>query len=179
MSSLLIPNLRDVGETVNLIVGDEILKEGYLFRGGTVNNIFGVHELPPVRSIINLRRGKDQEFDGINNIQIPSKDHLENYETSNKLIKKWIKRILRVMTDSLEWPILVHCSAGKDRTGVITACILKALDIPESVIIEEYLQSEGVINSKNIIIALKGMRDIKSYLSDKNIINLLQKQLKA
>ncbi len=39
-------------------------------------------------------------------------------------------------------PMLVHCSAGKDRTGFVVAMLLHALDVPESLIREDYLASK-------------------------------------
>jgi protein-tyrosine phosphatase len=38
-------------------------------------------------------------------------------------------------------PALVHCTAGKDRTGVLMALLLLFLGVPEGAIFEEYLQS--------------------------------------
>jgi len=36
-------------------------------------------------------------------------------------------------------PLLVHCSAGKDRTGIAIALLLAALDVPHETIIKDYL----------------------------------------
>lgn len=38
-------------------------------------------------------------------------------------------------------PLLVHCSAGKDRTGFVVAMLLHALEVPESAIRVDYLRS--------------------------------------
>ena len=38
-------------------------------------------------------------------------------------------------------PLLVHCSAGKDRTGFVIAMLLHALGVPEPVIRQDYLAS--------------------------------------
>jgi protein-tyrosine phosphatase len=38
-------------------------------------------------------------------------------------------------------PMLVHCSAGKDRTGFVVAMLLYALEVPEPLIREDYLAS--------------------------------------
>ncbi|MEL0209974.1 MAG: tyrosine-protein phosphatase [Novosphingobium sp.] len=35
-------------------------------------------------------------------------------------------------------PIMYHCSAGQDRTGVTTAVVLSALGVPRDVIVEDY-----------------------------------------
>jgi protein-tyrosine phosphatase len=35
-------------------------------------------------------------------------------------------------------PVLVHCSAGKDRTGVVVAAVLSLLGVPDEVIAEDY-----------------------------------------
>lgn len=36
-------------------------------------------------------------------------------------------------------PLIVHCAAGKDRTGIAVAVLLRALDVPEETAIEDYL----------------------------------------
>lgn len=40
-------------------------------------------------------------------------------------------------------PLLVHCSAGKDRTGFVIAMLLHALEVPEAIIREDYLASRA------------------------------------
>jgi protein-tyrosine phosphatase len=40
-------------------------------------------------------------------------------------------------------PLLVHCSAGKDRTGFVIALLLHALDVPEERIRQDYLASRA------------------------------------
>ncbi len=41
-----------------------------------------------------------------------------------------------------ESPVLYHCSAGKDRTGIITALVLSILNVDRDIIINEYLLSD-------------------------------------
>jgi protein-tyrosine phosphatase len=38
-------------------------------------------------------------------------------------------------------PLIINCTAGKDRTGVAAALILTALDVPRDAVIEDYLLS--------------------------------------
>lgn len=39
-------------------------------------------------------------------------------------------------------PVLIHCTSGRDRTGVASALILSALDVPEETIFEDYIISD-------------------------------------
>ncbi|PZU85879.1 MAG: protein-tyrosine-phosphatase [Chryseobacterium sp.] len=54
-----------------------------------------------------------------------------------------IRKIIIEILDS-DQPVLYHCTAGKDRTGIITAIILKVLKFDDSAIFEEYLQSNNL-----------------------------------
>lgn len=45
-------------------------------------------------------------------------------------------------------PLLFHCSAGKDRTGLAAALILLALGVDESVIMHDYMQSATHLDGK-------------------------------
>lgn len=49
--------------------------------------------------------------------------------------------ILRIAES--EGRALVHCAAGKDRTGILCALILHCLDLPRESIIADYLRSSG------------------------------------
>jgi protein-tyrosine phosphatase len=45
-----------------------------------------------------------------------------------------------------EAPIVVHCTAGKDRTGVAAAIVLRALGVSASTVIEDYALSDRLID---------------------------------
>ena len=45
---------------------------------------------------------------------------------------------LYLSSTELPSPCLVHCTAGKDRTGVFTALLLSLLGVPDKLIAEEY-----------------------------------------
>ncbi len=49
--------------------------------------------------------------------------------------------VLRGLADSSDLPALVHCTHGKDRTGVAIAITLRALGIPQETVIEDYMLS--------------------------------------
>ena len=51
--------------------------------------------------------------------------------------------IFNILLNNNEGGILFHCSAGKDRTGVVTAVILTALGIDKEIIYQDYLLTNG------------------------------------
>jgi protein-tyrosine phosphatase len=48
-------------------------------------------------------------------------------------------RFIRTVAAAGERPVLFHCTAGKDRTGVAAALILTALGVPRATIMQDYL----------------------------------------
>lgn len=54
----------------------------------------------------------------------------------------WMQSRLRGLFSCLEQgrtPLVIHCSAGKDRTGVAIAVLLSALGVPREIVVEDYL----------------------------------------
>ena len=49
------------------------------------------------------------------------------------------EKLMEVVLDESNWPILFHCNAGKDRAGVATTLILEAVGVDREVIMEEFL----------------------------------------
>lgn len=64
------------------------------------------------------------------------------YEWLPKYGPYMFKDILRIL-NSNQWPIVIHCSAGRDRTGMIVAILQLLVGVEENEIIQSYLQSEG------------------------------------
>ena len=59
-----------------------------------------------------------------------------------------IAEALRAFADAANYPIMSHCTQGKDRTGLITALILLLLDIPSKAITYDYRLSERELESE-------------------------------
>lgn len=47
--------------------------------------------------------------------------------------------LMRLLADESHLPLLFHCTAGKDRTGVAAALILRALGVPRETVVDDYL----------------------------------------
>jgi len=62
-----------------------------------------------------------------------------------KLMPQAFMPHVSVMVDTLlsgETPMLVHCTAGKDRTGVVIALFLEFLKVPRDAIVADYMKSD-------------------------------------
>ncbi|KAI9030071.1 protein-tyrosine phosphatase-like protein [Phycomyces nitens] len=53
-----------------------------------------------------------------------------------------ILSVLRIFVDSSKYPILVHCTHGKDRTAIVIALVLSILNVSRDSIIEDYVQTQ-------------------------------------
>ena len=54
------------------------------------------------------------------------------------------RKLMEVVLDEANWPVLIHCNAGKDRSGVAVALILEALGVEYETIMEEYLLTNKI-----------------------------------
>jgi len=65
------------------------------------------------------------------------------------------QKLMDVVLDQSNWPILIHCNAGKDRAGVAVTLILEALGVDRETIMEEYLLTNeiGRSEAKSVLLA--------------------------
>ena len=52
-----------------------------------------------------------------------------------------IAEALAILSDPSAYPAMFHCSAGKDRTGVLAAVLLGVLGVPDEIIVTDYALS--------------------------------------
>ncbi len=137
-------NFRDVGETLGLWLEPSPLSAGRLFRGGCFDTLDTLHDLGEPKTILNLRFGADPTHLRASIIHLPAPDSFENYDTRRRQVAVWIRRCLAALASpEAAPPIYMHCTSGRDRTGVIVAAVLTALGLPRQVIAEEYMLSAG------------------------------------
>lgn len=82
-----------------------------------------------------------------------------------------MKQVFRVFLDDTAYPILVHCSLGKDRTGVVCAMLQLLLRVEEERVLMEFSESGEHLKSikKSIIneLSKRGL-DESFYLSNRS-----------
>lgn len=72
-----------------------------------------------------------------------ARDHAEDYA-----------RMFEAMLEIEDGAFLVHCSAGKDRTGFACALILHALGVPEDTVLEDYLLTNQRADFESYVLRL-------------------------
>ncbi|WP_019499207.1 tyrosine-protein phosphatase [Pseudanabaena sp. PCC 6802] len=163
-------NFRDIGECVNIISSRSLLPIGKLFRGGKLDFITSAAQIYNPSTIINLRKSKDIQTFGAYVFDFPISNNYEKYETSNRQVRIWLNKVIKVFEDEyLAYPVLIHCTSGKDRTGVVVATLLKILEIPDEVIVDEYLLSEGEVRFEWIEQAIAGIGNPECYFNRLNV----------
>jgi protein-tyrosine phosphatase len=53
-------------------------------------------------------------------------------------------------------PVLFHCRLGKDRTGIMSALLLKLLGVDDSLVLEDYLHSDGSLDQTRALLIESG-----------------------
>jgi|SRR5271165_542904 len=67
------------------------------------------------------------------------------YETIAREAATQIGLILGIVATQEAHPVIIHCTAGKDRTGVLVAVLLGLLGVPDDTIVEDYALSAGAM----------------------------------
>jgi protein-tyrosine phosphatase len=58
------------------------------------------------------------------------------------------EKLMDLVLDQSNWPVLIHCNAGKDRAGVAVTLILEALGVDRDIIMEEFLLTNEIGRTK-------------------------------
>src|SRR6185437_1714772 len=65
-----------------------------------------------------------------------------DYQRMLRRFSHRVAAILRRIADAPEGPVLVHCWAGKDRTGLVSALLLELAGVPREIVAGDYAMSE-------------------------------------
>lgn len=128
-------------------------------------NYIRIPAMPQLKSNIaqlgSIKEMMENMFDKNNAFEL-LKEAYYNLPVNNPAYKKLVK----LMQNDSNLPILMHCTAGKDRTGVGSAIILMILGVNRSSIVEDYLKSnQSAKDSINEILSVQP--ELKNVPKDK------------
>lgn len=92
----------------------------------------------PVYRILPVENPDSPHFAAVDNA--PSR--AENYCLMLEHFQPQFAAIVRAVADAPEGGVLLHCHAGKDRTGVVVALLLGLVGVPDTEIAADYAASE-------------------------------------
>ncbi len=156
-------NFRDVG---GLPAGDRRTATGVLFRSGNLAQLepAGVQALRAlgIRRIIDLRADDEvahapSRLDDLE-VQVQRSplflgsvasffaDDVSLDEMYRRLVEDSADRVVEVVRGIVtDQPVLVHCTVGKDRTGVTVALALAAVGVETEAVVADYARTEALL----------------------------------
>lgn len=163
-------NTRDLG---GMPVHGGRLKSGMLIRSGALCYLSGpdqqrIQELG-VRTFIDLRTPEEIRKEGPDRIQGLCRCHYwpmrsyhgrgaESYRSMLLANPQVLRSFFQELARPEAYPLLFHCSAGKDRTGILTALLLDFLGTPRDLILDDYLQSQR--NSPRLLVEREWLQEV-------------------
>lgn len=190
-------NTRDLG---GLPARDGYVRDGLVFRSGALcfATEADLQQLAGLKlsTLLELRIDPEIRRDGPDrlklkdavkhNVRLPmassrgrGAEAYANYLEENR---QALRGFFELLGDPGMLPLLFHCSAGKDRTGILTALLLESLGTPRPLILDDYLQS--VRNSAGLEVhpewlevvfrAVDRAGGIQTYLESKGVSRAVQ-----
>lgn len=160
-------NFRDVGGYA--VQDGRTVRRGRLYRSDSLHRIDGTDRenfvALGIRTVVDLRRpaevaqlGRVPQYDGLvyrhihpehrDWSEVPYDEQLglarylaDRYLELTETGAAGIAEAIGVIADETAAPMVVHCVAGKDRTGVVCALTLSTLGVEDSIIAEDYALS--------------------------------------
>jgi len=91
-----------------------------------------------LRRLFSLMFGKERRMDYIGESYKAYREYATGYLPQLKSLFKHISN-----PDNL--PLLVHCSAGKDRTGVVSSLIQQVMGVSQEIVLADYLKTNELL----------------------------------
>lgn len=139
--SIRLDNLH-IKTIIDLRGEDELRESPVRYSGANIVNIpIPIKNLDNV--IARIREDKMRKRDG----QLFMQDTYLGYVTD---YSGQFAKAFDVFMEEDNYPILVNCSMGKDRTGYLTAMLMLALGVPEETVVKDYMASNDNIKIGNL-----------------------------
>ncbi|WP_345801985.1 tyrosine-protein phosphatase [Microbacterium sp. AZCO] len=190
MSDALVPgavNLRDVG---GLPADGGLTRERVLYRSGNLAHLEapGVAALGELRlrRIIDLRDDEEVAHapSRLGDLAITTQraplflgsvasffeDDIPLDEMYRRIVDDSSERVVEVVRGIIaDQPVLVHCTVGKDRTGVTVALTLAAAGVDEDAVVADYARTEGLLpqwRNRRVVKRLRKLHPDAVHLED-------------
>ncbi|GAA3649481.1 tyrosine-protein phosphatase [Microbacterium marinilacus] len=154
-------NFRDVG---GLPAGAGVTRSGVLYRSGSLAGIestgaeafraLGVRRVVDLRSDDEVSRAPSG-VEGVETLHVPlflgslASFFLEDLSLAQlyaALLERSGDRIVTAVRGILgAQPVVVHCTVGKDRTGMTVALALAAAGVEEDAVVDDYARTESLL----------------------------------
>jgi rhodanese-related sulfurtransferase len=161
-----VPNLRDVGGVGT--VDGHVVRDGLLLRSAlpAADDLVPSDFAWPPALVIDLRSPRELEEGhpldslGARVINLPLLESLRpdaNFDVYDgtlaglyRLVTHAAPHLLVELVHEVagaDGPVLVHCAAGKDRTGIAVALVLRLLGVDRDLVLADYILSEQAAES--------------------------------
>lgn len=94
----------------------------------------GHNESSPLWQLLSLKFGQGRRLDYGELLKDIYREYVTDFQAE-------LGRVIRLVSDSRNLPVLIHCTAGKDRTGFACGLIQLLLGAPWEVVMADYLLS--------------------------------------
>lgn len=152
-------------------VAPGVLKPGRLYRSDALHRLtragrrmladLGVSQIIDLRSSLDRRVGGRDRLRGIGasylavpidgapprRVDFTKLDLRDVYRAILTRHADALGRVVRTIAEA-EGPVVVHCTAGKDRTGLVVALTLSALEVDFDVIVADYAATEANLSGE-------------------------------
>lgn len=186
----LVPGALNFRDTGGLPAGTSRTRENVLFRSGHLAGLAddgrrAITDLG-IRRIVDLRADEEVAYEpshvaglDIETVRIPLflgsaasffVDDLSLAEMYRGLVDDSADRLVEAARAVLSaQPVLVHCSVGKDRTGVTVGLLLAAAGVDEEAIVDDYARTEAMLppeRNARVLAYLRGIHPHARHLDD-------------
>lgn len=160
-------NFRDLG---GLPTRDgQQIRPGRLFRSDTLQalttpDVEHLHGRLGLRGIVDLRLAREVADEGRGPLEnladiryvnsplevaategIPPDQVMRHLYLSSLAPGSALVGAVQHICDLSDQPVLFHCAAGKDRTGMLAALVLRLLDVDDEIIVADYMRSSAAM----------------------------------
>ena len=165
-------NTRDLG---GYVVPGGRVRPGMFYRSGHLSRLtdrdvqhlerLGIRTIVDLREPARANRYPNRPIAGATPVRLPIYDSIKPLHLTLLLNRRAISRsfrdfyieyleawshrlapVFRLLADEASYPVLIHCTNGKDRVGVTVALVLELLGVPRATVIDDYLLSNAYLD---------------------------------